>query len=655
MHPIIQTGEITPTTSNAAFLQAIFNNSPCWINSKPNMGSWTGELISPEKCNISPSKNNYFSVATFKPGSKNRNTDNFKTMVCVVLDDVSEVAIKPSWKLETSETNFQLGFLLAQPISCLAEAQQLLTAISNKSLVNGNDKSGNNPVRYVRLPVGTNTKNGKYFKHILHEWHPELRYNIQDLIDGLGLEVVSQQPIKDKFEMLGTGVDLSSAFKQISTQESYYDPLLKITSHLISKGVPDSVAVSVAQAAMHTADDNSERWNERYKLIEGLVKSAVEKFGTKASVDIFEEFKEYQYSVKELTAPRYVIDGFITAEIFTIAGEAGVGKSSVLVTLCAIASHICKHDHALKPKLRRKIVYLTEDPEQVERILFALYKHWELSVSEDEIRDWITIIPVHRSDKEVLGNLIEAYSNSKAFTQVGLLGPVNVPPLFVFDTAAATFSLESENDNSEVSAAISICKKACLKTRTPLWIIHHIPKALSGSSSKGVSARGAGAWTGDVNGTMFIGKNDAEETTRYIWLGKHRFVPAFDAIAFEAKFDEALVVDELGEMVSIPYMYGDVSESSSLEKTDKANSSRESSLRKKIYYAVKAANDKSIFINRTALKKAVGGNAEFCKRMIAELINDGTLIEFEREERVNNNQKMALKVAKDWEGDYVLK
>lgn len=655
MQPVIQTGNTRPAVSNSIFLQAIFKDSICWINSTPNWTSWSGHPIKPEDCDVSKTNNNYFSISTFKPNSLKRNLGSFNSMVCVVLDDVAQVAIKPSWKLETSPNNFQLGFILAEPITNLKEAQKLLTYITNKALVIGNDESGNNPVRYVRLPVGTNTKDGKSFQNILHEWHPDLRYSVEDLVDSLGLEVIREQPETDKFELGGNGVDLSSAFKRIAAQESYYDPLLKITSHLIGLGTTENVALRVAQAAMHTANDNSERWNERYKLIPGLVKGAVEKFGTKASVNIFEEFKEYRYSVKELTAPRYVIDGFITAEIFTIAGEAGVGKSSVLVTLCAIASHICKHDHALKPKLRRKIVYLTEDPEQVERILFALYKHWELAVSEDEIRDWITIIPVHRSEKEVLGNLIEVYSNLKVSTQLGSLGPVNVPPLFVFDTAAATFSLESENDNSEVSAAISICKKACLKTRTPLWIIHHIPKAVSGANSKSVSARGAGAWTGDVNGTMFIGKSEAEENTRYIWLGKHRFVPAFDAIAFEAKFDEALVVDDLGEIVSIPYMYGDVRESSSSEKSDKAISSRESSLRKNIYYAVKAANDKSIFINRTAVKKTVGGNAEFCKRMIEEMINDGTLIEFEREERVNNNQKMALKVAKDWAGDYVLK
>jgi len=42
------------------------------------------------------------------------------------------------------------------------------------------------------------------------------------------------------------------------------------------------------------------------------------------------------------------------------------------------------------------------------------YKHWELDVSEEEIREWITIIPVHRSEKDVLGNLIEAYSQLKS-------------------------------------------------------------------------------------------------------------------------------------------------------------------------------------------------------------------------------------------------
>jgi len=647
-----QSGESTPTISNATFLKTLFKDSPCWVNSTPNIGSWSGQLITPDNCNFLQSNNNYFSTSTYLADSKKRNLETFKSLVCVVLDDVSEVALKPSWKLETSPNNFQLGFILNNQITDVTEAKNLLTQIADKSLVNGNDKSGNNPVRYVRLPVGSNTKEGKEFQHQLHEWNPEIRYEVEELVRGFGLDVKNTQPKKDRFELLGVGVDLAGEIQQIVSQQSYYQPLLKVTSHFVSKGAPSELAINMTQALMKLAGDDSERWKERYALIPSLVSGAVKKFGTKPNLDVFEEFKPYEYNVKKLTAPRYVIDGFISAEIFTIAGEAGVGKSSVLVTLCAIAAHICKQDHELKPKLRRKVVYLTEDPEQVERILFALYKHWELDVSEEEIREWITIIPVHRSEKDVLGNLIEAYSQLKSVVQVGLIGPVNVPPLFVFDTAAATFSLESENDNSEVSAAISICKKACLKTRTPLWIIHHIPKAISGDQMKGVSARGAGAWTGDVNGTMFIGRNDGEDNARYMWLGKRRFVPAFDALVFQAKFDEELVYDELGELVSIPYMYGDAIKSSSTDKADKAASNRECSIRRNIYFTIKNSNDTNVPINRTAVKEAIGGNSANLTKMLITMINEGTLIEYEREEKVNNNQKMALRVAKDWNGDY---
>ena len=43
------------------------------------------------------------------------------------------------------------------------------------------------------------------------------------------------------------------------------------------------------------------------------------------------------------------VDGFIAAEIITIAGAAGIGKSSMLVPLAAIAAHICDPDEELKP------------------------------------------------------------------------------------------------------------------------------------------------------------------------------------------------------------------------------------------------------------------------------------------------------------------
>lgn len=648
----IKNGE-TPQVNNSAFLAAIFGSKNCWINSTLNMKTWSGRRMSPSDCKLDTGANNYFCISSIKQSSSARSLEDFEALMCVVLDDVSEVGLVPSWKLETSKGNYQLGFILAEPLGDVQVAQKLLNAIADKALINGNDPSGNNPVRYARLPEGTNTKNGVVFQHRLHVWQPDTKYTIDELVTGLGLSFnLLEAKATDPFELMGSGVDLAEAVEKIISQDSYYDPLLKLTGNLVARGTPESVAVELAQAVMHAAGDDSARFKERYALIPGMVKGAVDKFVGKSAFDQAKEFKPFKYNISKLTAPRFVIDGFVTAEMFTVAGEAGVGKSSILVTLCAIAAHICNPDNQLKPKLRRKIVYLTEDPEQVERILFGLYKNWGLSIPELEVEDFFTIIPVHRSKPEVLANLIHTYSNEKMSLQTGKRGPVNVPPLFVFDTAAATFSLANENDNSEVSNCISICKTACLQTRTPLWIIHHLPKANS-EKTKGISARGAGAWTGDVNGTIFITKSEnPADLVRYMTLGKHRFVPDFDALQFTAHFGEELTQNELGEEVSIPYIYGDFVKSSQEDRTEKANRDKDSRVRASIYSAIKDANEKLVPINRTAVKTLVGGNQQTALRTLQEMISEGYILEYQLEHhlRANNNQRSALKVAKNWDG-----
>ena len=661
--------------SNSEFLSEVFPNTPNAIYSwttfftekvgSENRAKWTGQATHPSKCLDIPTANAYFSVSQFDSvkGSFSRTSENFYRMACVVLDDAKDAKLMPSWKLETSQNNYQLGFILKDPITDQDLAKRLLEAITNAALVNQSDKSGNNIVRYARLPVGYNNKSkyGKPFTHVLHEWEPTLRYTLDELILGLNLDRDAVfhgsrgKNIKDTFESWGMGVDVAEMTRQILSNEHYYEPCLKITSHLIGSGMKPAATKATIEGIMQAVVQKPGDWKHYYDLIPEMVDGAFRKFNpdtlidpvTGKPVDVLEQFKPYEYDTSKLTAPRYVIDGFLSAEIFTIAGEAGVGKSSILVPLAAIAAHICDPANSLKPKLRRNVVYMTEDPEQVERILFAIKKHWNINLSNDEIRERFIVIPVHRSKKEVLGELITQYSNLKGVTQAGKKGPVAVPALFVFDTAAATFSLESENDNSEVSAAISICKKACLATRTPLWIVSHIPKAVTGDQIKNLSARGAGAWTGDVNGTAFIGKNDDGTNTRYLWLGKKRFVPEYDTLAFDAHFGSEWVEDELGDTVEIPYMYGTARKSSSQERLEQASTAKDSALRKKIYFAIQEANTKNIPINRTGVKDIVKGSGTTATQTIATMIAEGILIEYERTDKCNNNQKMALKIGNE--------
>ena len=359
---------------------------------------------------------------------------------------------------------------------------------------------------------------------------------------------------------------------------------------------------------------------------------------------ILEKFKPINYTTNKLFTQSYVIDGFITAEIITIAGAAGIGKSSMLVPLAAMAAHICHPEDPLKPKLRRKVIYMTEDPNQVIRIIFALRKHGGVMQTDDEIKEWFHIIPTIRSSKEELAGLIRAYSKTMAVVQMGKKGEVNVPPLFVFDTAAATFGLDNENDNSEVSASISVCKQACFESSTPLWIVAHIAKALNRSELSELSIRGAGAWAGDVHGTAFIGMDKGVENKRFMLLGKKRHVPSFDTLEFEAHFHSYLTEDELGDMVDVPYMYGTAKKTSQMERSVNREIAKQDDLNQKIIQIVGQFNAAGSPINRTNLRQRLGGSASLAGEAIDKLILNKVIEEYEHPNKTNNRQKLALRL-----------
>ena len=359
---------------------------------------------------------------------------------------------------------------------------------------------------------------------------------------------------------------------------------------------------------------------------------------------ILEKFRPISYTTNKLFTQSYVIDGFLTAEIITIAGAAGIGKSSMLVPLAAMTAHICSPEEALKPKLRRKVVYMTEDPKQVVRILFALRQHAGITLSDAEIQEWFYIIPTIRSTKEELAGLIRTYSKTLMVTQIGKKGPVEVPPLFVFDTAAATFGIDNENDNSEVSASISVCKQACFETSSPLWIVAHIAKALTRNELSELSIRGAGAWAGDVHGTAFIGMDKGVGNKRFMLLGKKRHVPSFDTLEFEAHFHSYLAEDELGDMVEVPYMYGTAKKTSLQERSVNRELARQDDLSKRVMEIISQFNAAQNPINRTNLRQRIGGSSVLLTEAIDRLILEKVIEEYDHPNKTNNKQKLALRI-----------
>lgn len=198
----------TYTVGNDAFLREVFGEPTAAlpvvvsVPGDPRISKgWSGRpwdgkgLLSND---LSAEANNYFSLATFNranTGEVRRKKANFYGLHAVMLDDVgtkadmSRLKLSPSWLLETSPDNYQVGYLLREPIMDGKAAERLMNAIVAAGL---SDPGASGPTaRLARLPVGVNGKHAPAFRCRLVVWAPERRYSMQDLIDGLELQVAS--------------------------------------------------------------------------------------------------------------------------------------------------------------------------------------------------------------------------------------------------------------------------------------------------------------------------------------------------------------------------------------------------------------------------------------------------------------------------------
>ena len=176
-----------------------FEGNPAGASAKVWYGRpWQG---SPDTVVSLPSSaNNYFSLAVFRPdeaGHFRRKKARFRALYAVMLDDIGtkvareRLTLPPSWLLETSPGNHQAGYLLSEPLEDGRVADRLMNAIVAAGLC---DPGANGPrARLARLPVAVNGKHTPPFQCRTVEWSPALRYSVADLVDGLQLEMTSNE------------------------------------------------------------------------------------------------------------------------------------------------------------------------------------------------------------------------------------------------------------------------------------------------------------------------------------------------------------------------------------------------------------------------------------------------------------------------------
>lgn len=193
------------TISNQEFLEAIYGDLPDGVRGmivsslgnpdlKP-VGYWNARPLESSTA-IPESHNNYFSVSVYTPNKKGkyqRQKKWFWAMYAVMLDDIGTkilfdlVGLEPSWIIETSPENYQYGYILKNPVTDVSTADDLVNSIIAAGLC---DPGADGPcARLARLPVGINGKHDPAFQCQLKEWHPERTFTVEQLIEGLGLNM----------------------------------------------------------------------------------------------------------------------------------------------------------------------------------------------------------------------------------------------------------------------------------------------------------------------------------------------------------------------------------------------------------------------------------------------------------------------------------
>jgi hypothetical protein len=207
----VETGITDETYSidNRDFLRAVFGEAsagarPVVVSFKGNPGAvskkvWFGRPWqggSDLTTDLPADANNYFSLAIFRPdeaGRYRRLKAHFQALYAVMLDDVGtkvpeeRLTLAPSWLLETSPGNCQVGYLLRKPLTDGLAADRLMNTIVEAGLC---DPGANGPrARLARLPVAVNGKHSPPFECRMLTWLPDLRYSVEELVAGLQLEM----------------------------------------------------------------------------------------------------------------------------------------------------------------------------------------------------------------------------------------------------------------------------------------------------------------------------------------------------------------------------------------------------------------------------------------------------------------------------------
>ena len=486
--------------------------------------------------------NSYFCTSVLtatEDGEILRRKDAFVRLAVLVLDDAQLNDVQGfSYALQTSPGKFQIGiFLDGEDADCSNRAliDRVMSALAARG--RSNDASGNACVRYVRLPVGSNTKPraAGTWQVKLEVWQPNVRWSLEDACAAVGIDLdslrIAAQLPKTAPSSTGqqnhAGEMIAGLTDPNPTARAYHDSITRLAASLIAGGMFPGAAVDFLYSLMdnNRPGDPEElaRWRTRREEIPRAVKSA-EKFapeerkppqitvnlGLGGSPD--EPAQEVEakpgdlepmdwgslaHTQPEPTNWRY--DGWLPEGTVTLlSANGGVGKSNLSLQLgVALAHGMSLFDIPTKPS---KVLILSGEDE-ARTVHFRVANICaDLGIPMTELRDRLVVYDLTQHDCVLWkdGTVTERMQ-WLADTTVRLKAEV-----LIIDNASDVFA-DNENDRTAVRGFMRSLNLIAHVTRAAVLLLAHVDKA---------SVRGGAGL--DTN-TTFSGSTAWNNSARSRW------------------------------------------------------------------------------------------------------------------------------------------
>ena len=205
-------------------------------------------------------------------------------------------------------------------------------------------------------------------------------------------------------------------------------------------------------------------------------------------------------------ATHWLVDQFLPEGDSILAGASFVGKTFVLTNLVSVMLGLITQEKLVASR-RRKIVWITEDREQILQALSVL--DYNEGLSNVDFHTDCLLLPAKRIPAEHLGPVVNKLLEARGWDTA------HNPPLIIVDTMAASLECEDINQAAKASKLLASLRQ-CWREYSILITMH---TAKAGDNKE---AMGSVAFKADMQNAFYVNGFSKVENMREVGYTKRR-------------------------------------------------------------------------------------------------------------------------------------